>query len=94
MRPMENNAITSRDFTVLPVGDGPWHPCPDLLTAEEAVVYLRLDINGPKNPLKILEYYRGRGLLKATRVSKHLHYRLEDLQEFLRIMSKRTTGEN
>ena len=34
--------------TVLPESEPV--PCPELLTAEEAVRYLRLDIDGPKHP--------------------------------------------
>ena len=87
---MEETATKPVSFSVLPKANGQWQPCPDLMTAEEAVIYLRLDINGRKDPLKTLEYYRGRGLLKATQVGKYLRYRLEDLKEFLKVMSDRT----
>ena len=57
--------------------------CPDLLTPEEAVRFLRLDIGGPSHPTKTLTYYREKGLLKGTRVGRRIRYRLEDLRLFL-----------
>ena len=90
MTPKTNNLSFS---AILPGPDGSFLPCPDLLTAQETVMYLRLDVEGPNNPLKTLQYYRERGLLKATQVGKSLRYRLEDLKEFLKIMSERTNGD-
>ena len=86
---MTNNA-TEQNNEVLPLHTRQFR---ELMTAKEAVKYLRLDIDGPKNPLKTLAYYRGRSLLKGTRVGKFLRYRIEDLKEFLKIMSDRTNGE-
>ena len=73
-------------FSILPVGEG-WRPCPELLTADEAVGYLRLDVDGPKDPQQTLRYYRDKGLLKAVQVGKRLRYRREDLDDFLRSLS-------
>ena len=56
-------------FTVLADGNGGFMPCPTLLTEEEAIRYLRLDTLGRKDPSKTLQYYRERGLIKATRIS-------------------------
>lgn len=67
----------------LPVGV----PVPELLTEDEAIVFLRLDVDGPKHPAKTLARYRDLGLLKATRVGRRLRYRIEDLRAFLAELS-------
>lgn len=54
-----------------------------LLTSEEAVAYLRLDLTGTKNPVKTLEYYRRRGFLKGRRVGRQIRYTIDDLKDFL-----------
>ena len=56
---------------------------PELLTEQEAIVFLRLDTDGPKRPDLTLRYYREKGLLKSTRVGRRLRYRIEDLRDFL-----------
>lgn len=66
---------------VLP-GDPP-QPCPELLTEDEAIRYLRLDVDGPTNPEQTLRYYREKGLLRGVRVGKRLRYRRKDLDAFL-----------
>ena len=68
-------------LTVLP--GNPTQLCPKLLTAEEAVRYLRLDVEGPKNPVDTLRYYREKGLLTGVRVGRHMRYRRADLDAFL-----------
>ena len=73
--------------TVMPDGDGGWQPCPPLLTEEEAIRYLRLDIDGPTQPENTLKYYRGKKKLKGTRVGKQLRYRRKSLDEFLEKMT-------
>ena len=50
---------------ILPNCDGSFTPCPELLTEEEAIKYLRLDVNGPKNPKSTLKYYRDKGFLRG-----------------------------
>lgn len=63
----------------------PPRPCPDVLTDEEAVIYLRLDSKGRTRAqaLKSLEWYRSEGKIKGTRVGKWFVYRRADLEEFL-----------
>jgi len=73
---------------VLP-GDPP-QPCPDVLTEEEAIRYLRLDTVEIKDPGATLRRYRDSGLLRATQLSKRLFYRRVELECFL----KRQTDEN
>ena len=58
-------------------------PCPELLTAEEAVRYLRLDTTGVAKPELTLRYYRERGLLRATRVGRCVFYRRVELDHLL-----------
>lgn len=74
---------------VLPAG--PPVPCPELLTEEEAIRYLRLDtIAGLKNPGETLARYRANGMLRGTQVSKRIFYRRVELDRFL----DRLTAEN
>ena len=68
---------------IITKADGTTRPCPELLTGEEAAQYLRLDVGGHANPLKTLEYYRGKQLLKGTRVGRCLRYRRIELERFL-----------
>ncbi len=62
---------------------------PELLTEDEAINYLRLDLTGVRDPARTLRYYREKGLLKATRVGRCIRYRLEDLREFLKSQAER-----
>jgi hypothetical protein len=70
---------------------GPPSPCPELLTEEEAIRYLRLDtITGLRNPKETLARYRANGMLRGTQVSKRVFYRRVELERFL----ERLTTEN
>ena len=82
-------SIGYKVFSVLP-GNQEGQLCPDLLTEEEAIRFLRLDIEGPTNPQKTLRYYREQGLLKATRVGKRLRYQRKELLSFLDRLTERT----
>ncbi len=64
-------------------------PVPDLLTEEEAIKYLRLDLDGLKNPRSTLKYYRDKNYLKATRVGKHNKYLKTELLRFLEALTTR-----
>ncbi len=69
----------------------PPSPCPELLTEEEAIRYLRLDtIAGLRNPKETLARYRAMGQLRGTQVSKRIFYRRVELDRFL----ERVTAEN
>ena len=68
---------------VLPDGNGGFTPCPDLLTEEEAIRFLRLDFIGVGDPANTLRYYRKRGLLRATQVGKCIRYRRIELEKML-----------
>lgn len=58
-------------------------PCPELLTEEEAIRYLRLDIIDVENPEETLRRYRKQGLIRGTQVGKCVRYRRSELERFL-----------
>lgn len=64
-------------------------PVPDLLTEEEAIRYLRLDIDGPANPAQTLKHYRNKGLLHPTRIGKKNRYSKKELLRFIDEMTER-----
>jgi hypothetical protein len=68
---------------VLPDGNGGFTPCPELLTEEEAIRFLRLDGIDIEDPANTLRYYRKKGLLRATQVGKCIRYRRIELEKFL-----------
>jgi hypothetical protein len=68
---------------VLPDGNGGFTPCPELLTEEEAIRYLRLDGIDIEDPGNTLRYYRKKGLLQATQVGKCIRYRRIELERLL-----------
>jgi len=69
--------VQPNGFTILP-GDPPT-VCPELLTEEEAIRYLRLDVDGPEKPELTLRRYRDLGLLRGVQVGRNLRYRRIDL---------------
>lgn len=68
---------------VLADGNGGFTPCPDLLTEEEAIRFLRLDQIRTEDPSGTLRYYRKKGLLRATQVGKCIRYRRIELEKLL-----------
>jgi len=83
---MSDNHATYKSITalaVLPDGQGAFTPCPDLLTEDEAIRYLRLDVGGPKNPSGTLKYYRDKGLLYAVRIGRKLRYPRRELDSMV-----------
>ena len=68
---------------VLPDGSGGFTPCPELLTEEEAIRFLRLDAIAVEDPASTLRYYRKKGLLRATQVGKCIRYRRVELERLL-----------
>lgn len=61
----------------------PATPCPELLTEEEAIRYLRLDIIDVESPEETLRRYRKQGLVRGTQVGKCVRYRRQELERFL-----------
>lgn len=80
----QHNLVAS---AVLPDGNGGFTLCPELLTEQEAIRYLRLDINGPAKPENTLRYYREQKKLKATKIGKKLLYSRKSLNEFMERMT-------
>ena len=70
-------------FAVLPDGKGGFAPCPELLTEDEAIRFLRLDGISIHDPATTLKYYRKKGLLRATQVGKCIRYRRVELEKLL-----------
>lgn len=87
---MRNEANMSVGLAILP-GDPP-QLCPELLTKDEAIRYLRLDVDGPKNPVETLRHYREKGLLHGTQVGKRLLYRRVELERFLETQTKNASN--
>ena len=83
-----NDVPATVNIAFLP-GDPPT-PCPELLTEEEAIRYLRLDETGVKDPTRTLRYYREKGWLLATQVGRRIRYRRVELERLL----ERLTNEN
>lgn len=75
--------LTLHTPAVLPDGNGGFTPCPELLTDEEAIRYLRLDQVNIADPGSTLRYYRMRGILRATQVGKCIRYRRIELDRLL-----------
>lgn len=65
----------------------PPRPCPELLTEDEAVQYLRLDTIDVKDPAGTLAYYRRKGVLRATQVGKCVRYRRIELDRLLEYLT-------
>ena len=76
----------------LPDGNGGFTPCPELLTEQEAIRYLRLDVDCAGDPAKTLKYYRDKGGLIAIKVGRMNRYRQADLDDFLAQKSEEKKG--
>jgi hypothetical protein len=68
----------------------PLQLCPELLTEEEAIRYLRLDTIKIDDPKGTLRRYREQGVLRGTQVSKRIFYRRLELDRLL----EKLTEEN
>ena len=85
-----NSVNTVVPAAVLPDGNGGSTLCPELLTEDEAVRYLRLDVDGPRNPQGTLKYYRDKGILRAVRVGRNLRYPRKELDSMVeKLLEKR-----
>ena len=80
----ENNGFDNMIGPVfMPDGNGSFVPCPFVLTEQEAIRFLRLDVNGPKKPELTLRHYRHKNKLEGTQIGNRLRYTLKDLLKFL-----------
>ena len=61
----------------------PPQPCPELLTEEEAIRFLRLDTIPDVDARKSLERYRQSGKLRSTRIGRRLMYHIDELRRFI-----------
>jgi hypothetical protein len=79
------NEVFPRSMTnaIIPVGNGGFTPCPELLTEQEAISYLRLDMIDIEDPASTLRYYRKKGLLQGTQVGKCVRFRRIELEKLL-----------
>ena len=68
---------------ILPDGNGGFTPCPELMTEDEAIRFLRLDQINTEDSSSTLRYYRKKGLLRATQVGKCIRYRRIELEMLL-----------
>ena len=83
MESTTNNNTALFTSAVLPDGNGGFTPCPELLTEEEAIRYLRLDTIKIKNPAATLRRYREAGLLRAVQISKSVFYEVTELRRLV-----------
>ena len=62
-------------------------PAPYVLTADEAIRFLRLDTNGTKYPEATLQHYQKEGLLCPITIGKCRKYPLPELLRFIERLS-------
>ncbi len=62
--------------------------CPEVMTEEETIRYLRLDLVDIKNPAETLAYYRKKGLLRGTQIGKCIRYRRVEVERFLEELTR------
>lgn len=89
---MEDHTDENIIFPVLYFPDG--KRVPPVLTTEEVISLLRLDVGGSKHPENTLEYYREKKLLKGIRLGQHLRYYISDVLEFLKNQSDWTNRKD
>jgi hypothetical protein len=78
-----------RIVVIVPPAFRPGDPCPDLLTEEEAIRYLRLDTINIKNPADTLKRYRDLGHLCGTQLSKRVFYLKSELDNLLKNLTNK-----
>ncbi len=82
---MDNkNDIFSIPTVYMPDGT----PAPYVLTADEAVKFLRINTNGTKYPEATLDYYQKEGLLCPVTIGKCRKYPLPELLRFVETLSQ------
>lgn len=67
---------------------------PELLSLDEALVFLRLDNGTTKKPQGTLQYYREKGLLRVTRVGNNICYQKKELLRFLDVLTEHQSKNN
>jgi hypothetical protein len=56
---------------------------PELLTEQEAIVWLRLETEN--NPSRTLKYYRDKGQLRGVKIGSNLLYPKQELLSFIEV---------
>ncbi len=78
-----------KDYTnVGPVYMPDGTPAPYVMTAEEAIRFLRIDTNGTKYPEATLQHYQKEGLLCPITIGKCRKYPLPELLRFIERLSQ------
>ena len=78
--------LYSRDSDGRLVEVEPPVPCPELLTADEAVRFMRLD--DLKTPGDVLSRLRKNGLLRGTQVGRNIRYLRSELMHCLELLTE------
>lgn len=79
-----HNKILAVSTAYMPDGT----PAPFVLTAEEAIRFLRIDTNGTKHPEATLQHYQKEGLLFPITIGKCRKYPLPELLRFINELSQ------
>jgi len=64
-----------------------------ILTETEAISYLRLDIDGPRDPRGTLKFYRQAKLLRGVRIGRQYRYPIAELEAFVQRLLDRKNDE-
>jgi hypothetical protein len=59
---------------------------PQLLTENEAIVFLRLETEN--NPTRTLKYYRDKGQLRGVKIGSNLLYPKQELFNFIKVATE------
>ena len=87
---MKGDEVVGRYQAVSYFADGT--VVPDLLTEEEAVKFLRLDIDGPKDPSATLKHYRDKRMLRGTQIGRRYRYSRVELLKFIVVATNNTNN--
>ncbi|MHC4674587.1 MAG: helix-turn-helix domain-containing protein [Planctomycetota bacterium] len=77
------NSMYALQFLGPTLPGNPPQLCPELLTEDEAIRYLRLDTINISDPSATLRRYREHRLLRGTQISKRIFYRRAELDRFI-----------
>ena len=64
-----------------------------ILTEAEAIQWLRLDVDGPKDPAGTLKFYRQSKLLRGVRIGRQFRYPVAELEAFVQRLLERKKDE-
>lgn len=84
-----NEKQTFQNVLFMPDGNGGLVPAPFVMTEQQLIQFCRIDTFGLKNPRNTLRHYRKTGKLKASRLSGHNVYTIEQAVDFMRNLQKK-----